>query len=396
MKKQQGRSSHTAAGLLALLLARSPLWADGVPGPAKNGRYTTWEQDGVMISVHRPKGFDAPENTVEMVRDLYLAGADAADCDLRETLDGVLITIHDPMPAGDQTLYSVDRLTWQEVAELDMDPDRFPGCKIPRFEDVVRHALANNMAVYLDEKAEGARDKAKAILAMYGAAHLNNWPLWPRVYHYREGHDLDAVYLRERFGRCEGRVPRELRDQLGETVVVEPGDPRHFRVDDPNVVVALSGRAVPADRTRGPYRPPIEERPIPATTNGTPFSDLAEAIVREGPSGKLAANELCRRFPNQSLTLFMRRLAADSGAETWERVNCLWALGQLGRQEGRPLLRAHLTDLNPRILEAAAYSIGRLCDRESEDLLRVAAIVGDEQSIRAAKWALNRITARRP
>jgi|GEM_PF-4419950 len=236
-------------GLLSCVAPKG--FSNQVPGASPQGRYVPWHDDGVFISVHRTMGPLAAENSIEAIRECYLAGGDAIDCDLRFTQDGILVTIHDPTPIGNHSKV-IRELPWAEVCELDLEPHAYPGQKVPRFEDVLRHALANNLAIFLDAKEAGTREAAMAILKRYDALHLINWPLAPTVYHYRKKQDNDAAYLRKLFGEVEGRK-----------VTLKAGDPRHFRCNDPRTIAALAGRTQDViARIRGPYRKPVPEREI--------------------------------------------------------------------------------------------------------------------------------------
>lgn len=245
-----------------------------VPGASPQGRYTQWHDDDVFISVHRTMGPMAAENSIEAIRECYLAGGDAIDCDLRFTQDRVLVTIHNPAPRGDRDKL-IGLMTWAEVRKLDLEPDRYPGQKVPRFEDVLHHALANNLAIHLDPKVPGTRESALGILKRYDALHLIRWPLVPTVYGYRQEKDNDAVFLRRLFGEVEGIMSPYFMAGCGEkrTVKLRAGEPRHFRCNDPRTVAALAGRTPDVvARVRGPYREPAPEQKRASREQGAPLS----------------------------------------------------------------------------------------------------------------------------
>lgn len=233
-----------------------------VPGASTQGRYIPWHDDGVFISVHRTMGPMAAENSIEAIRECYLAGGDAIDCDLRFTQDRVLVTIHDRAPKGSGDK-RIGKMPWDEVRKLDLEPRSFPGQKIPRFEDILRYALANNLAIHLDPKEPGTREAAMAILKRYNALHLINWPLVPTVYN-KQNKDNDAAFLGKLFNEVEGRMrPYFMAGCEERTVALKAGDPRHFRCDDPRTIAELAGRTPDVVAyTRGPYRKPVPERGI--------------------------------------------------------------------------------------------------------------------------------------
>ncbi len=254
------------AGILALIIPNAfggdPSLPDRpVPGPSPEGRYTPWHNDGVFISVHRTMAAKAAENSIEAICECYLAGGDAIDCDLRLTRDRVLVTLHDAKPQGYKGK-PVSELLWKEVQDLDLEPERFPGQKIPRFEDVIRHAVANNLAVHLDdEKESGTRELAVEILRRYKALHLIRWPLYPTVYNYDKGKDNDSSFLKELLGKVEGEMrPYYMAGSEKHRVMLAVGDPRHFRCNDPSTIAKLAGRTSDViARVRGPYRDPVPE-----------------------------------------------------------------------------------------------------------------------------------------
>ncbi len=241
-----------------------------VPGASAQGRYIPWHNDGVFVSVHRTMGPMAAENSIEAIRECYLAGGDAIDCDLRFTQDRVLVTVHDRAPKVTGGKRIVD-MPWDEVRKLDLEPHSFPGQKIPRFEDILRYALANNLAIHLDPKDPGTREAAIVILKRYNALHLINWPLLPTVYSYRQKKDNDAAFLGKLFNEVEGQMDPYFMAGCEERMVdLKTGDPRHFRCNDPRTIALLVGRTpdVVAD-IRGPYRKPAPERLITTREQGT-------------------------------------------------------------------------------------------------------------------------------
>jgi hypothetical protein len=204
-------------------------------------------------------GHKAAENSIEAIKECYHAGGDAIDCDLRFTRDGVLVTVHDAKPKG--WTRGISEMDWAESCTQDLEPHRYPGQTVPAFEDVVRHALANNLAIHLDPKVPGTREAALEILEKYSALHLIHWPLVPTVYNvYRHQRDDDAEYLKKFCGEVEGAMrPYYMSGCKTRTVHLKSGDPRHFRCDDPRTVVGLAGRTPEViARVRGPYRDPLQ------------------------------------------------------------------------------------------------------------------------------------------
>ena len=337
----------------------------------------------------------AAENSLEAVRECYLAGGGAIDCDVRETLDGVVVTLHDAAPGGGLSLYPVSALTCREVSEIDLDR-AYPGQKIPRFEDVLRLAMANNLGVYLDAKERGAMEKALALMERYRAEHLRLWPVWHMVYHYSERRDDDLAHLQACLGECTGTMRYIVGAPRGETRQLKPGDPRHLRCDNPLLIAALAGRILPADTTRGPFRPPVPEIPDPNRPERPTFDSLVSAWKARTPSPRLATSRLCEAEKDKALAFLLTMLRKGEGLPVDEQVECLWGLGQLGDAVGLKPLRAKMTSREARVREVSAYGLGRLRDAASSDLLQTAAQDGDRKVANAARWALDRIKTRKP
>jgi len=355
------------------------------PGPTADGRYAKWDDDDVLIEVHRSMRLLAPENSLRAAQLCYQAGGDAIDCDVRSTLDDVVVCFHDrdPSARGTASIYPVGRLTWAEAKDVLIEPLSYPKANqtIPRFEDCLRFAAANNMAVYIDPKEAVAASRAKSMLQRYDASHLLRWPRWPRLYYWtsRQAHDIAGLQ------RLLGAG--EFRDLVGKKdVTLAAGDPRSLRVDDPRILAALTGRDLSVrDLVWEPWPEALFACPIEAPKTMDSFTG---ALGGEG--ARLAASELCRRFPAKAGGWARGRLGADDTPAA-VRVECLWMLGQLGDAGDADLLRDGLNSADARAREAAAYSLGRLKAAAASADLRKGARDADPMAAAAAAWALWRI-----
>ncbi len=97
--------------------------------------------DRVDVTAHRGSSSSAPENTLSAIRQAIADQADYAEIDVLETLDGVIIVLHD----SDLTRVTGKKLniwetTFAEVRELDagswFSPE-FAGEKIPTLEEAI-------------------------------------------------------------------------------------------------------------------------------------------------------------------------------------------------------------------------------------------------------------------
>jgi len=370
------------AVLVAAQLARAA-GSRGVPGPGDDGRYRKWEDDAVMIEVHRSMRFREPENSLAAARQCYLAGGDAVDCDVRATLDGVTVCFHDSDPSwrGTGSIYPVSQLTWSEAAEVPIEPLSYPPGRqtLARFEDVLRHAIANNMAIYIDPKDPTGHANARRLLTRYGAGHLKKLPRWPLVYYWTTRGDHDIALLA---GLLKAERAKDIRAK--KTVVLPPGSPRSLRVDDPRILAALVGRK-PANR--GPWRPPVAEMASKPRSSGRSPAQLHQAMAAGGKPGRLASHELCSRFPAEARDI-IRAGVKDAQAPRELQIEYLWSIGQLKDPKAMVLLTERLESKDARIRELAAYGLGRMPWPRAADRMLQAAGDADPTAAGAAAWAL--------
>jgi len=116
---------------------------------------------------HRGARAHAPENTLPSFLEAVRCGADAVECDLRLSRDGVLVVCHDP--TVDRTTDGSGAVETMPVAELQrldagarFTPDggaTFPwrgkGVRLPRFDALVE-ALPRDMPLIVELKTPAA------------------------------------------------------------------------------------------------------------------------------------------------------------------------------------------------------------------------------------------------
>jgi glycerophosphoryl diester phosphodiesterase len=102
----------------------------------KNGRQNreTWP----AIVAHRGSSSSHPENTLPSYRAAIEAGADAVECDVRVTADGVAVIMHDEdvSRTTDGTGH-VHELTLEELKRLDASGSAGPKAEIPTLREVL-------------------------------------------------------------------------------------------------------------------------------------------------------------------------------------------------------------------------------------------------------------------
>lgn len=112
-----------------------------------------------MVIAHRGASEDAPENTLPAFELAVAGGCAALETDVRRTLDGQLVLMHDPRV--DRTTDGsglVADMTWPELRRLDAGGwkhPRFAGTRVPLLSEFLER-YAGRVHVALELKAEDA------------------------------------------------------------------------------------------------------------------------------------------------------------------------------------------------------------------------------------------------
>ncbi len=129
-----------------------------------------FERGRQMMILHRTANRDLPENTLEALEESALLGADIVEIDIRRTLDGELVLLHDgPIDRVSTGTGDVEQMLAAEFALYDagawMNP-RFAGMRHPTLEDALRISRRLGLKLNLDLKSKGITrqvyDMAKA------------------------------------------------------------------------------------------------------------------------------------------------------------------------------------------------------------------------------------------
>ena len=97
--------------------------------------------DRVEVTAHRGSSSSAPENTLSAIRQAIADQADYAEIDVQETLDGVIVVLHDSdlMRVTGKKL-NIWETTFAKARKLDagswFSPE-FAGEKIPTLEEAI-------------------------------------------------------------------------------------------------------------------------------------------------------------------------------------------------------------------------------------------------------------------
>ncbi len=120
-----------------------------------------WWKNRPLIIAHRGASLLAPENTMSAFRKAIQIGADGIELDVRLTIDGIPIVLHDSQV--DKTTNghgAVDDLTLREVQELDAGSwfsDSFDKETIPTLEEVLDE-LGGKTIINIELKTLRTRD----------------------------------------------------------------------------------------------------------------------------------------------------------------------------------------------------------------------------------------------
>lgn len=117
-----------------------------------------------LIIGHRGASAVAPENTMAAFREAIAVGADGIEFDVRLTLDGVPVVIHDSTLRRTGGLSQrIADLTWSEVAKVDVGSwfsRSFANETVPSLAELFTLFESNNSTLYLEMKCDSAAEYA--------------------------------------------------------------------------------------------------------------------------------------------------------------------------------------------------------------------------------------------
>jgi len=128
-----------------------------------------------LLSAHRGGMNLGPENTLAAYRNAFAYEMDFIEIDVRETLDGVFISMHDD--AVDRTTDGtgkVAELTWAQIQLLnaaDFEPwkgSEYDPARVPRLEEILELARATGKGIEFDVKALTHPTQFFELVAAYG------------------------------------------------------------------------------------------------------------------------------------------------------------------------------------------------------------------------------------
>ena len=145
------------------------------------GRMILLDSQARLVIGHRGNRAHAPENTLASLLEAVALGVDAVEFDLRLSLDGVLVVIHDATlerttdgsgPVAERT--AAQLRAFDAGARFTSDGGRtFPwrgrGARIPTFDEIV-DALPRDLPFIIELKTPAASDPVRVAIRRHGIA----------------------------------------------------------------------------------------------------------------------------------------------------------------------------------------------------------------------------------
>ncbi|HVV46415.1 MAG TPA: glycerophosphodiester phosphodiesterase family protein, partial [Bryobacteraceae bacterium] len=122
----------------------------------------------VAVISHRGEHLHHPENTMPAFEEAVRVGADYFELDVRTTLDGKLVLMHDAqVNRTTNGKGEVAKMTFDEIRSLDAGG----GAKVPTFDEALDYARGK-INVYVDAKQISAKDVVEHIVDHGMADHV--------------------------------------------------------------------------------------------------------------------------------------------------------------------------------------------------------------------------------
>lgn len=138
--------------------------SDSRQGAQQNGSPLAYEwlmdpaSTGPLVAAHRGAHEDVPENSLAAIRAASLLGADFVELDVRHTLDGVLVLMHDSNVSRTTGVDAeINSLTYAQVQQLTLlnsdssDPET---TRVPTLDEALALASEVYVMLYVDIKTD--------------------------------------------------------------------------------------------------------------------------------------------------------------------------------------------------------------------------------------------------
>lgn len=378
------------------------------------GQAEVMQRGKAQLFCHRTANRDVPENTLESLAYAARMGCDVVEIDVRRTLDGTLVLNHDDMlerltgGMGNVELTSMDELELLDTGRW--MGDRFPEMRIPRFEEALRVAREQGIALYLDIKTKGigpqllteVRREGMLERVTFGGESDDVRALYPAANHDPTeslGPDctkaqVEAAHRKGKFVVANfSETPQEIDLDAMRSAV--EADVDAINVDYPRIGAEAVGR--PVEAKLNALAKVASSGPTPARTAaihelsfyyGFPIEPFLERLLNDSDDqvSRAAAVALVRSIPRTPQKVFLRALTSKQATA---RRNAAWALGITGAPTAEALIPV-LQDKNPEVLKETLLALSR-CSGEVPANVLLPFLKNDVPAIRgAAALALSR------
>ena len=116
-------------------------------------QFAAADERTILTSAHRGEHHRHPENSLPAIQAAVDAGMDYVELDIRTTLDGKLVLMHDPtvnrMTHGKGKIVE---MSFDQIRELDLGarfPGQFPGLQVPTFDEALALARKTGIGIYV-------------------------------------------------------------------------------------------------------------------------------------------------------------------------------------------------------------------------------------------------------
>ena len=296
-------------------------------------------RSGPIVIVHRGASALAPENTLEAYAAAMDHGADGCEMDIRRTVDGMLVMLHDDgLDRMTEALGRINQYTYRELAGVSFRPIYGPNpeTRIPKLAAVLELARHRAMLLHLDIKEPGLEQDIARLLDAADA--------WDQVVAVNE---YNAAELRKNpklklltykvSGLDEGRLDMDPDQVKG--ALAKPGN--MIMVDDPRVAARQLKRKpqpVPLPEHVNRNLPTEISSTLPDTNSFSPARYLRSLATRvDARSSHQLEALLTADFPERTApdgdAAYQRRRTARILERAWAAQK----IGQLGVKSARAI-----------------------------------------------------------
>ncbi|XP_070580825.1 glycerophosphodiester phosphodiesterase 1-like [Ptychodera flava] len=165
-------TKHLFTGLCSVVLVFAVIHGFRIPPVDRSASDKVLEPNRMLVIGHRGGAYDAPENTIEAIREAKKNGADGVELDLEFTKDGVPVLLHDS--SVDRTTDGqgeIKSYTFEEIRKLNASHGhrlsaQFSKTRIPTLQEATEECLRLGLKIFYDVKGN-AQQAAEALVKLF-------------------------------------------------------------------------------------------------------------------------------------------------------------------------------------------------------------------------------------